>query len=255
MTPLTPSLHIFSTTRATWRTIPASSTGPVARSYHASAASPSHIFVHAGCGDASTGRLKDLWAFEIASEKWHQLADGPGDVRGGTALCYSSAPSSKGLWRFGGFNGKTEIGGQIDHLPLGAESLASAQWTTHTFGETAGHGRDAPSADGLHGSGSCPGARSVCGIHPAPGGKLITMFGEGKPSPTGGHDAAGNFWGDIWTFDPATKQWESLTTTETDGPGERGWFASDASAGEETVVWGGIDKDNERLGDGWVLCA
>jgi hypothetical protein len=159
------------------------------------------------------------------------------------------------VYRFGGFNGKTEVGGEIDVLDLSEGHIQEAKWSTISFGETAGLGREGD--DQLQGDSKGPGARSVCGLHPL-ARQLVTLFGEGKPSPTGGHDAAGNFWGDVWAFDPSTREWKEVKEGKEgegrEGPGERGWFASDAQAGR-VVLWGGLDAKNERLGDGWILSA
>ena len=246
MTPLDESgaVYSFSPADGKWTKLtPSTSVFPCARSYHTATASLTHFIVHAGCGDASTGRLKDTWLFDISSKIWTQVSDGPGDPRGGSAITWSDGK----LWRFGGFNGKTELGGAIDYLSL-SSNLTSSQWETVSFGEATGlargeEGEMRPSEKG-------PGHRSVHALLPL-GQRILTFFGEGKPSPTGGHDAAGNFWGDVWAFDPSTGAWEEVKV-EGDLPGERGWFAADA-AGQQVVVWGGIDAKNERLTDGWVL--
>lgn len=262
MTPLEESscLHRFDPSDSTWTrlqpSLDAHAPGPVARSYHCSAASTSHIFVHAGC--PASGRLNDTWAYDISSNAWTQLSDAPGDPRGGASIVWFG----NRLWRFGGFNGKTEVGGGIDYLDLGLPDSENfqetqSQWGTVSFGAVSGLGRDASetlkqSGDRL-GLGPGPGARSVCGIHPDPrGGRLLTLFGEGNPSPTGGHDAAGNFWGDVWAFNLGTFKWEEVEQGDEDRPGERGWFAS-AEAAEGVVLWGGLNAKNERMGDGWVL--
>lgn len=246
MSPLDESgaVFAFSPVNGTWtRQNPSTDSFPCARSYHTATASSAHLIVHAGCGDASTGRLKDTWLFDVTSRNWTQVADGPGDPRGGSAITWLDGK----VWRFGGFNGKTELGGAIDHLDI-SEDIKASQWETVSFGEITGSARGEqgdmkPSTDG-------PGQRSVHALLPLQG-KLVTIFGEGKPSPTGGHDAAGNFWGDIWAFDPLTGAWEEVKVSG-DTPGERGWFAAD-QAGDKVVVWGGIDASNERLTDGWVL--
>jgi hypothetical protein len=239
MTPLEESgaLFVFNTKTSTWRKIVPSSTDyPAARSYHCSTATSDTILIHAGCGNADIGRLNDLWSFDISTKGWTKLADAPGDPRGGSAITFDK--NTNRLWRFGGFNGKTEVGGVIDHIELGNGHLQDARWASVDFKT-------------LNIESSSPEARSVTGLHALAGGRLITFFGEGKPSPTGGHDAAGNFWGDVWTFDDKSKTWVEVEQ-QGETPGERGWFGSDAY-GNGVVVWGGINKDNDRIPDGWVL--
>lgn len=82
---------------------------PEARSYHAAAAGSGKIYVHAGC--PASGRLGDLWSFDVGLKVWERLEDAPGDPRGGTAIAVTEA---RELWRFGGFNGSVEIGGVVD---------------------------------------------------------------------------------------------------------------------------------------------
>jgi N-acetylneuraminic acid mutarotase len=247
MTPLeeSGSLYAFSPKTSSWRKITPTSEGPTpeARSYHCSTATTDSIIIHSGCGNADVGRLNDLWAFDIKSQVWSKLPDAPGDPRGGSAITFDIKDNR--IWRFGGFNGKTEVGGVIDHFDLGAGAgldVKTAQWHSITFGDDEGSKTT---------KASYPGARSVTGLHILPDGRLITFFGEGKPSPTGGHDAAGNFYGDVWLWDAKDQQWAEVEQ-EGEGPGERGWFGSDAySAG--AVVWGGIDSANDRISDGWIL--
>ncbi|WVW85903.1 hypothetical protein I302_107941 [Kwoniella bestiolae CBS 10118] len=244
MTPLqeSGSVHVYDITTSSWSTLrPNSSQFPCARSYHCSTTSDKHLIVHAGCGDSSTGRLKDTWSFEVSTSEWSKLPGAPGDSRGGSSI----AILGDSLWRFGGFNGKTEVGGTIDYLNYLAPQ---PEWKSITFGDLAGLGRD--DSTQLASSASSPGARSVAGLQ-AVNGRLIVIGGEGKPSLTGGHDAAGNFWDDIWSFDPAEETWVQLNPWES--MEARGWFPSDVTEDGAIVVWGGINSKNERLGDGWVL--
>lgn len=242
-------VYCFTPSTSSWSFIaPSSSSYPCASSYHCATSTPTHLIIHAGCGVSSGSRLHDTWSFEIKSREWCRLADAPGDPRGGSAICHSAEK----VWRFGGYNGKTELGGGIDCLALSSSPSEppSAEWETIRFGETndLGRGEQDGLAPGTHG----PGARSVCALL-SMDGKLVTFFGEGNPSPTGGHDAAGHFWGDVWSFDPSTNQWDELNVDGKDGgPGERGWFAA-ADTENGVILWGGIDGRNERLGDGWLV--
>jgi N-acetylneuraminic acid mutarotase len=251
MTPLEESgaIYAFNPKTSTWRKLVPSYSSesiPQARSYHCSTASSDSVIIHAGCGNADVGRLNDLWSFNISTQVWTKLADAPGDSRGGSAIAFDQ--STNRLWRFGGFNGKIEVGGVIDYIELANKNMQDAKWQSIEFGDTKvpGKGDDTELTKTTF-----PGARSVTGLHVLADGRLITFFGEGKPSPTGGHDAAGNFWGDVWTLDGKNGTW---TEVEQQGetPGERGWFSSDVF-GKGAIVWGGINSDNDRIPDGWVL--
>lgn len=232
------AVHVFDTTASSWSTLtPASGEYPAGRSYHCAAARGDSLIIHSGC--PASGRLNDVWSFDITQRTWSRLPDAPGLPRGGATI----ASLAGNLWRFGGFNGKTEVGGAIDEL-------AADAWSSKVFGATEGLSREDGQDLARDASVNGPGPRSVCGMH-AVGDKLVLVMGEGKPSITGGHDAAGKFWDDVWAYDPATNAWEEVVITG-EKPAARGWFASDAVSGG-LVVHGGLDDSNSRLPDLWVL--
>ncbi|MCJ1398905.1 hypothetical protein MMC11_002106 [Xylographa trunciseda] len=293
---------VFDTLLNTWSYLDPvpNSPYPEARSYHAAAASThplpckkdhtinavgspddeAHgtIFIHGGCPES--GRLADVWAFDVAARAWMRYADAPGAPRGGPCLTFTQHR----LYRFGGFDGTQEIGGQIDYLEVAVNTFndkggqgelsvfASSKWKTISFPE---------------GSQS-PGNRSVAGLHPITTGQgrnyLLLFLGE-RDASSKGHEGAGRFWGDVWSyqlrpegmtaasFKDATRllvgaktaedTWAQVEVPEATmsegqkhGPGELGWFASaqnndfDANS---VVFHGGINSDNERLGDCWIL--
>lgn len=240
------------------------------------------FFVHAGC--PASGRTNDLWGFDVRSRTWKEFPAGPGKPRGGTAL----AVSKQRIYRYGGFNGEGEEGGELDFLELGLDTFndqsgldevglsAKGTWQTLNFKEE---------------SMEYPGNRSVAGLQTITTGMgreyLILLLGERDPS-SQGHDGAGKFWGDVWTFQcppqgmtaasfkDATWQalkretgeglWSRVMVSDAEGvegedihnlvPGERGWFAS-SSLGDVNVggvmLWGGLNGKNERESDGWIL--
>ncbi|KAK6073541.1 kelch domain-containing protein [Seiridium cupressi] len=249
------------------------------------------FIVHGGClKDGS--RANDIWAFDVRSRIWKELPTAPGKPRGGAALAIAKSR----LYRFGGFDGEGEIGGQLDVLELGLELFddrvskgevgvfAKGGWNTLTPPPAEAHGEK-----GALVAEEWPGARSVSGLHLVMGGGgreyLILLLGEQTPSGAG-HEAAGNFWSDVWAFQvppigmtaasfkdaflqaagrkTGEGKWSRLTLEPYDdeveedaqGPGARGWFASAAMGDLEeagVVLLGGIDEKNARLGDGWVF--
>ncbi|BEJ12467.1 hypothetical protein CspHIS471_0209270 [Cutaneotrichosporon sp. HIS471] len=229
------AVYEFDTASSSWHKHTPSGAYPAARSYHCATATPDAFVIHAGCGVGP--RLSDVWSFSPSTGSWTQLPDAPGVGRGGATL----AASGGALWRFGGFNGVTELGGAIDTLQKG-------EWASTRFGEEEGLSRHAAAAL-IKGEGSGPGPRSVAGMH-AVGDRLVVVMGEGKPSITGGHEAAGNFWDDVWTYSP--KEGWTEVAIEGEKPNARGWFASDGT-GHGVVVHGGLDDGNTRLADVWVL--
>jgi hypothetical protein len=230
----------YDPTSSSWTKItPANSSKPhpPARSYHSSASDGQDtLFVHAGC--PASGRLSDLWSFNVSTRTWTQAADAPGPNRGGTSLAYSGGK----LYRMNGFDGETEQGGSIDIFDIAGNS-----WSSKTF-----------KADGNDG----PEARSVAVLLPVHLGrkdKLLTLFGERDPSSLG-HAGAGKMLSDVWIYDISEDWWTQLHPEGSDGtPASRGWFDADviksasAMGNDSVVLHGGLGGDNERLDDVWTL--
>ncbi|KAL8671513.1 MAG: hypothetical protein Q9168_003982 [Polycauliona sp. 1 TL-2023] len=273
---------------------------PRPRSYHSSTATvhplpmqtdrteatPAHldpeahgtVFIHAGC--TSSGRLNDLWGFDIAARTWSPFPDAPGSARGGSSLTMAG----NRLYRFGGFDGKSEIGGQIDYLDT----------MTTTFDDQGGKGEMAVNSttgkwETVASTASpMPGNRSVTGLQPVTTGQgrnyLVLFLGE-RDASSSGHAGAGRFWDDVWSFqlrpdgmtaasfkdaarqmvgaNTAEHTWapvdipeSSMTEGKQPGPGPLGWFSS--AQGHDLdpcsiVLWGGLKSDNTRSPDGWML--
>ena len=273
---------------------------PAARSYHASAAtnhprgseqdytenpveSPDlviygTIFVHGGC--PASGRVADVWAFDLAVRLWSRLPDAPGSARGGPNLTFAQ----NRLYRFGGFDGKNELGG-LDYLDL----------STSSFNDKGGKGGLAVipftgkwETVNTQAEAMTPGDRSVAGLQPITTGHgrnyLVLFLGEGDPSSLG-HEGAGRFYDDVWcyqlrpdgmtaaSFKDATRQligaktgegfWTrveipeaTMTQGEHEHPGPRGWFASTNGRDVDPasiILWGGLKSNNTRADDGWIL--
>lgn len=274
---------------------------PEARSYHSSASTvhplPSHedrteaahgdmdpeahgtVFIHGGC--TTSGRLSDVWGFDVAARTWSPFPNAPGEARGGASLVLTQ----NRLYRFGGFDGKGEIGGQIDCLDV----------ITTTFKDQGGQGEIAvASATGSwetvtsDTASLMPGNRSVAGLQAVTTGQgrnyLVLFHGERDPS-SSGHEGAGQFWDDVWSFQlrpegmtaasfkdaarelvgakTAENTWapvdipeSSMTDGKQEAPGPLGWFATapghDMDPGS-IVLWGGVKIDNTRSSEGWIL--
>ncbi|KAL7913387.1 kelch domain-containing protein [Trichoderma velutinum] len=229
------SIWRFDGTSSTWQRILAKSTTyPTSRSYHAMAFDGEKtIYLHAGC--PSQGRLSDLWAFDIETLVWIELPSAPGPARGGTSIAFCDGK----LYRMGGFDGKSEQGGELDIY-----DPDSQEWHTITF----------PS-DGVQG----PEARSVATLLavrlPGKESVLVTMFGERDPSSLG-HAGAGKMLDDVWIFNAKSSTWSKAVFSGENAPAARGWFAADVMKqqdGDAVIVQGGLAEDNTRLGDAWRL--
>ena len=211
----------------------------------------------------------------MATRTWSPYPDLPGPGRGGASLAYSQ----KRLYRFGGFDGEKQLGGQIDYLDISSVSERSGKGElpvgTHT-----GRWETIPAPAET--------ARSVAGLHPVTTGQgrnyLLLFLGE-KSASASGHEGAGQFWDDVWSFqlqpEPMTAaslkdatrrlvnaktgdgSWarvqipeSSMAEGQLQQPSPRGWFASapGGDIGNDSIVlWGGLTSNNERAGDGWIL--
>ncbi|KAI1808126.1 hypothetical protein F4811DRAFT_336653 [Daldinia bambusicola] len=177
--------------------------------------------IHGGCV-AGGGRTNDVWAFDVRSRTWKELPAAPGPARGGPALALAKGR----LYRFGGYDGENELGGQLDVLELALDAFddrvskgevgvfARGDWQTLVPPVTATPPAPPASGEG-EGEGSSeetaklvpteewPGNRSVSSLELVyrGGGReyLVLMLGERTPS-ADGHAGAGQFWSDIWAF-------------------------------------------------------
>ncbi|KAL6857703.1 hypothetical protein ACO1O0_005145 [Amphichorda felina] len=219
------------------------------------------FFVHGGCL-ANGERTNDLWAFNVHTKTWTELPAAPGPARGGTAICISKSR----LFRFGGYDGEKEVGGQLDFLHLEVEmfddKVSKGEVAIHARGGWQTIVQNNPGASSseipVEPVQAWPAPRSVASFHALTigGGTeyLVLAMGEGSPS-SEGHAGAGKFHGDIWTFQvpplgmtPASfthavwqamgrktgeGKWQRVLTAPYDDdddfdeqPGPRGWLAS-----------------------------
>lgn len=227
------ALWVLDTTSSSWASIEPedkSSSVPPARSYHCMTSDGKNtVFLHAGCPES--GRLSDLWSFDISNKSWLKLADAPAPQRGGPSITYLDGK----LYRMNGFDGNTEQGGKID-----VYDIAKNEWSTINF-----------EADGRHG----PEARSVgtlLTLKVQGKDKLMTVFGEHDPSSLG-HAGAGKMLNNCWLWDIESAQWEQADISGPNLPAPRGWFDADVIDDSHVVVVGGLSETNERLNDAWVL--
>ena len=154
---------------------------PEDRSYHTMTPDNDRtIYLHAGC--PAQGRLNDLWAFDVSTRQWNQLASAPGNGRGGTSIAFST--STRKLYRMNGFDGKTEQGGAVDSYDPERDRWSSVEYNP----------------DGV----DSPEPRSVSALMRvmtrAGQELLVTLFGEGAPSGLG-HAGAGRMFADVWAWD------------------------------------------------------
>ncbi|EFN59120.1 hypothetical protein CHLNCDRAFT_19060 [Chlorella variabilis] len=233
-------LHRFDAESATWVEVrPASEAVPPKRSYHAMAAAQGRLYVFGGCGEGSTGRLNDLWEFDLSTATWRQLpssdaikASGNRTLgRGGAG--FAAVPCA--LFVVAGFAGQEM--GDVHRQGRGAGPP----------GGSSSCGHDQPVA--------LP-ARSVCAVaaHGCAGclhsNHIVVFGGEVDPS-TQGHAGAGCYSADTFCLDTACGHWHSISAGG-QPPSPRGWLAATA-CGTGVVVHGGNSASNQRLADMFLL--
>ena len=241
------------------------------------------FFIHAGCL-AGGERANDIWGFDVRSKVWSELPTPPGPARGGTSICVTKGK----IFRFGGFDGKQELGGQVDVLHLDADffddvvSKGEVAVTTRHGWETL---TPIPQTDTLDPD-LWPAPRSVSSllpVHVHGRDYLLLLMGEESPS-SDGHNAAGTFLSDAWAFSIPTPhggsikdtvfsaigrkaasregRWTQVTAEPYDDdvtdelPSARGWISAavvDELEEPAVFLWGGVGDGNVRLGDGWIL--
>ncbi|KAI0406413.1 hypothetical protein F4802DRAFT_557438 [Xylaria palmicola] len=179
------------------------------------------FIVHGGCL-ADGGRTADVWAFDVHARTWKRLPDAPGPARGGAALALAKSR----LYRFGGFDGAAELGGQLDVLHLELDEFddqnsrgeigvfARGEWESIVAPSSPSASAAAPAAEseaaGLTAAPQAgtpedpwPAPRSVSNLSlvQAGGGReyLLLSLGESAPS-ADGHAGAGTFHADVWAF-------------------------------------------------------
>lgn len=223
------------------------------------------FFIHGGCLSGPGERTGDLWAFDVRSKTWQEFPSAPGMPRGGAAMTVSKSR----IYRFGGFNGKTQEGAQLDVLEIGVstfedgrtpqpgEAIVTARGGWHSI--YAAPSNDIDSASGLE---RYPPSRSVCSLTTVTvgGGReyLVLMLGEAEAS-AAGHSGAGKFHDDIWAFQvpplgmSSASVGEAFRTAFGAKSNEGKWFSVEAGAYDEE------DEDQEEdIGPGargWLASA
>lgn len=216
-------LYSFDTSTNKWTLLSCGDVGPAHRSYHSTTTDDRHVYIFGGCG--VTGRLNDLWAYDVVDEKWIKYPL-PGENckgRGGPGLAVAQGK----IWVVYGFAGH-----EVDDVHY--FDPAQQKWAEV---ETAG---EKPTARSVF---------STAGI-----GKNVFIYGgEVDPSDLG-HMGAGKFAQEVYALDTDTLEWKRWEDGPDSGlhPGPRGWcaFSGGLLDGKEgLLVYGGNSPSNDRLDD------
>ncbi|GAA6034131.1 hypothetical protein JCM8097_000711 [Rhodosporidiobolus ruineniae] len=248
------SIWVFDTETQSWEELKTKGDEPEPRSFHTMTALDNKLYLHAGC--PASGRLSQLHCLDLSTLTWSSLPAAPEPGRGGTAL--TALPSAalggkKLLARFGGFAGY-ELGG-LDVFDVEKEEWAAVEPSVEGGGEGPAK-RSVHVFVGLEGTLEVEGKRAVA----------VLAMGEREAAPKElGHDGAGFFHSDAWLLlaSPPSSSDGSLpsfswlrldrSSASQGHPEACGWLASAPAGGNKVVLHGGLNEDNERLADGWVL--
>lgn len=216
-------LYSFDTCTNKWTLLSSGDVGPPNRSYHSTASDERHVYIFGGCG--VTGRLNDLWAYDVVDQKWieYPSAGEKCKGRGGPGLVVARGK----IWVVYGFAGEE------------ADDVHCFDPVHLTWAE-------------VETSGEKPTARSV--FSTARIGNYIFIYGgEVDPSDLG-HMGAGKFAQEVYTLSTETLEWKRWDDGLELGqhPGPRGWCAYSGGlldGKEGLLVYGGNSPSNDRLGD------
>ncbi|EFJ44314.1 kelch repeat protein [Volvox carteri f. nagariensis] len=252
-------LYAFDLETSTWSQLQPKGDLPPKRSYHTMTAVGTKLYVFGGCGEE--GRLNDLHEYDVTTETWRPLAKPPAEAvpgRGGSCLVAARKPGGEVdeplLYVIAGFCGR-----ELDDMHV--YSIAEDAWC----------GASCPSCGPSAAAEEKLSARSVfgAGVHSCDLGEcghrnvVLVYGGEVDPSDKG-HDGAGDFCSSLVEFGSGARAcgggegkghgagWRVMEAGG-DSPGPRGWFASATTSDGRLVIHGGLDGNNERLGDLYVL--
>lgn len=209
---------------------------PEGRSFHQMVCIGDSLYVFGGCGSVS-GRLNDMYRFDISKNTWHNLGSSQHlRGRGGATLLLLNSGKSLGV--VAGFAGEeTNDGHRFD--------VGAGTWETESLTEDLKDLRP----------------RSVCIGGSFPGAGVSVIFGGEVDPSAKGHEGAGGFANDIVLLEESTgKLIETIPPGDgTSVPETRGWSDGAVALGDsggDLFVFGGLSGDDEapkRLDDLWKL--
>eukprot|EP01091_Cochliopodium_minus_P019318 TRINITY_DN808_c0_g1_i3.p1 TRINITY_DN808_c0_g1~~TRINITY_DN808_c0_g1_i3.p1 ORF type:complete len:231 (-),score=63.20 TRINITY_DN808_c0_g1_i3:63-755(-) len=197
---------------------------PPKRSFHKMVSWDNTLYLFGGCGEE--GRLKDLFSFDVSTNKWTELASVQ-DIskgRGGPSI----ATNGKSLILAGGFSGE-----ENDDVHL--FDFSNQTWNKISSGKFS--------------------ARSVapsCRISK----DLMAIFGGEVHPSNKSHEGAGDFANDTFFIGFNDGSVIEATNTGVDVPNARGWTSMIGLEENSALLFGGLNGDDEnpqRLNDSWLL--
>lgn len=226
---------VFDMDNDAWGHLKPRSPMPEPRSFHAmcsaeKAGSNGLVFVFGGCG--SQDRLNDLWSFDPSTGAWNCLHPGGSSEapvpRGGSRLVATADGSRLGL--LFGFSG-------VQQGDMAIFDLGTKKWQLQAHDSQ---------------KGDVPSPRSVFSAAALPGSDEVFLFGGEREASDLGHAGAGQFMADLHVLDLVSMVWRRVDA-EGKAPPPRGWGGMAAQDAKHLILFGGLNAENERLGDVWEL--
>ncbi|KAG7671835.1 hypothetical protein Ndes2526B_g07254 [Nannochloris sp. 'desiccata'] len=238
--------YCFNAETGTWTEIKTSKM-PMGRNYHSACSVGTNIYIFGGCGgtlpEGGTRRLADLWRYDTVAGTWEELPSPEGCVgRGGPGFVAVDGS----LWVIGGFTGK-------EASDIHRFDIATSTWELNIEVKSSNPDQPAFTARSVFGRGGHSSGCSAPGCGHA--GHLLVFGGEIDPSDLG-HAGAGQFSNTTYCLDPISRTWHAVSTSASDNgeyPGPRGWGASTELPGRGVILSGGMDDQNQRLDDLYLL--
>ena len=234
-------LHAYDPSNNTWQPItPNSATRPPPLSYHSLTASPTHVYLFGGC-TVDHGRSSALWAFDIATGDWQQLAEsdsqnGPRPCGGPSFVYTPNPPTVHALF---GYSGKEELDTHYT-FTLATPTTSASGWQLQP-----------------QSTGDRPAPRSVTDTVYLPALNALFTFGGEFTASAQGHEGAGSYHDSAYLYRLDEAEWVKVSDggSGSGGPSARGWFNTCALAdGRSAVVFGGFDG-TARVNDVFVWTA
>jgi hypothetical protein len=256
---------------AGWRQLTVAG-GPSARSDHTWTVDPEGeiAYLFGGRPDQGSAALADLWAYDLATDEWNQLAGGPPPRFGhnaawvpgvGVVIFAGQAGSTfyNDLWAYDPESGtwaQLAAGGAVPVARYGSCAALGPDgrlWVSHGFTREGRRFNDTRAYDFGAGTwtdetppGELPIVRCLHGCWWTATDRFVLYAGQ-----TDGIPAIGDRWALQVGSRPGTNAWTEITPAS-GGPAARNLYAS-TRWDEATVIFGGQNVDRGYLADTWLL--
>jgi len=214
-----------------WEELQCKGEAPEPRSFHKMVCLGDSLYVFGGCGPS--GRLADLYRYDINESTWHALGKSPLlRGRGGANLIVLQEGNALGI--VGGFAGEETADGHV-------YDLVTNKWSESLLDYTTDENMMRP--------------RSVSACAPLSSKNRVVIFGGEVDPSDRGHEGAGGFTNDIVILDnTAGGVVQTIIASGENWPESRGWSDATVNTEGRIFLYGGLTGDDanpRRLDDLW----